>query len=273
MLTADQPINVTAANMTYNQQTGHAEYTGDAQLWQGATSIRAKTITLDEATGNLTAKDARALGDAGRDQDRQGRRDRSRRDAATAEPRRDAAAADGDRRREPAPARRRPSPAPSSARPSPWPTSSSTTTPSAAPLTGTARMVGDRGDLRAEEQAIGHSCWRATRSRRPTSWSTTTPSGAPATPAPPAWSASGATCAASGSSSTSTSRAAGVAARRLRQRALQPQGAAGREPALGQRRPPHLLRRRGALRAERPARHRGRAARRRSSAARPRAAR
>ena len=58
MLTADQPINVTAATMTYNQQTGHAEYTGDAQLWQGATSIRAKTITLDESTGNLTAKDA-----------------------------------------------------------------------------------------------------------------------------------------------------------------------------------------------------------------------
>ena len=57
MLTAEQPINVTAANMTYNQQTGHAEYTGDAQLWQGATSIRAKTITLDESTGNLTAKD------------------------------------------------------------------------------------------------------------------------------------------------------------------------------------------------------------------------
>ncbi|MFI5076887.1 MAG: LptA/OstA family protein, partial [Vicinamibacteria bacterium] len=57
MLTADQPINVTAANMTYNQQTGHAEYTGDAQLWQGATSIRAKTITLDEATGGLTATD------------------------------------------------------------------------------------------------------------------------------------------------------------------------------------------------------------------------
>jgi lipopolysaccharide export system protein LptA len=44
--------------MTYNQQTGHAEYTGDAQLWQGATSIRAKTITLDEATGNLIAKDS-----------------------------------------------------------------------------------------------------------------------------------------------------------------------------------------------------------------------
>jgi lipopolysaccharide export system protein LptA len=58
MLTADQPINVTAAEMTYNQQPGHAEYAGDAQLWQGATSIRAKTITLDEATGNLTAKDS-----------------------------------------------------------------------------------------------------------------------------------------------------------------------------------------------------------------------
>jgi lipopolysaccharide export system protein LptA len=58
MLTADQPINVTGAKMTYNQATGHAEYTGDAQLWQGATSIRAKTITLDEATGNLTATES-----------------------------------------------------------------------------------------------------------------------------------------------------------------------------------------------------------------------
>jgi lipopolysaccharide export system protein LptA len=58
MLTGDQAINVTAAAMTYNQQTGHAEYTGDAQLWQGATSIRAKSITLDESTGNLTAKDS-----------------------------------------------------------------------------------------------------------------------------------------------------------------------------------------------------------------------
>ena len=58
MLTADQPINVTAAKMTYNQNTGHAEYSEDAQLWQGQTSIRARTITLDEATGNLTAKDS-----------------------------------------------------------------------------------------------------------------------------------------------------------------------------------------------------------------------
>jgi LPS export ABC transporter protein LptC len=58
MLTADQPINVTAAKMTYNQATGHAEYTGDAQLWQGATSIRAKTIVLDEANGNLTATES-----------------------------------------------------------------------------------------------------------------------------------------------------------------------------------------------------------------------
>jgi len=58
MLTADQPINVTAAKMTYNQASGHAEYTGDAQLWQGATSIRAKTIVLDDATGNLTATES-----------------------------------------------------------------------------------------------------------------------------------------------------------------------------------------------------------------------
>ena len=45
----DQPINVTAASMTYNQQTGHAEYTGDAQP-AGRDVDPAKSITLDDAT-------------------------------------------------------------------------------------------------------------------------------------------------------------------------------------------------------------------------------
>ena len=187
MLTADQPINVTAANMTYNQQTGHAEYTGDAQLWQGATSIRAKTITLDEATGNLTAKDAV----------RSVMRVETK---TTAKP--EATAAD---KAGPAPAGRtgyrdRDCDAPATAAAAP---------PRAAGPAPRLRAAHGGAPRRALPPArASRPCWRAIRSPRPTSWSTTTPSGAPATPAPPAWSASGATCAATGSSSTSTSRAA-----------------------------------------------------------------
>lgn len=55
MLAGDQPVNVTAQHLVYNQQSGRAEYTGESQLWQGQTSIKAESITLDESTGNLTA--------------------------------------------------------------------------------------------------------------------------------------------------------------------------------------------------------------------------
>ena len=55
MLSGDQPVNVTAGRMTYTSTTGRAEYTGDSQLWQGQTSIKANAIALDEKSGNLTA--------------------------------------------------------------------------------------------------------------------------------------------------------------------------------------------------------------------------
>jgi lipopolysaccharide export system protein LptA len=55
MLSGDQPVNVTAAKMTYASSGGKAEYAGDSQLWQGQTSIKADTIALDEKSGNLTA--------------------------------------------------------------------------------------------------------------------------------------------------------------------------------------------------------------------------
>ncbi len=55
MLTSDQPVNVTASTMTYNSNSGRAEYTGESQLWQGPTSIKADAIALDEKSGNLTA--------------------------------------------------------------------------------------------------------------------------------------------------------------------------------------------------------------------------
>lgn len=50
---ADQPVNVTSAKL---ERTGTAAtYSGDAQIWQGATSIKGQTIVLDEDNGNLTA--------------------------------------------------------------------------------------------------------------------------------------------------------------------------------------------------------------------------
>lgn len=54
MFRANEPVNVTAARL---ERTGtSATYTGDAQVWQGATSIKGETIVLDEESGNLTAR-------------------------------------------------------------------------------------------------------------------------------------------------------------------------------------------------------------------------
>jgi lipopolysaccharide transport protein LptA len=53
MFKADEPVNVTAA--TLERKAKMAAYKGDAQIWQGVTSIKGDTITLDEDTGNLLA--------------------------------------------------------------------------------------------------------------------------------------------------------------------------------------------------------------------------
>ncbi|BCS33394.1 hypothetical protein TBR22_A26210 [Luteitalea sp. TBR-22] len=53
MFKQDQPVNVTASKL--ERRTKKAVYTGDAQIWQGATSIKGDTITLDEESGNLLA--------------------------------------------------------------------------------------------------------------------------------------------------------------------------------------------------------------------------
>ena len=53
MFEADQPVNVTAARLDRREKK--AVYTGDAQIWQKATSIKGDTITLDESSGNLLA--------------------------------------------------------------------------------------------------------------------------------------------------------------------------------------------------------------------------
>lgn len=53
MFKDDQPVNVAAKKLERTAAT--AVYSGDAQIWQGATSIKADTITLNEETSNLTA--------------------------------------------------------------------------------------------------------------------------------------------------------------------------------------------------------------------------
>lgn len=55
ILKDSEPTNVTSRHLVYNSETGHADYTGDAWLWQAETSIKADTIVVDENSGNLTA--------------------------------------------------------------------------------------------------------------------------------------------------------------------------------------------------------------------------
>lgn len=57
MFKQDKPVNVTADALDYGGAAGRATYTGNAQLWQEDTSIKAPTIVLDDKTGDLTAAD------------------------------------------------------------------------------------------------------------------------------------------------------------------------------------------------------------------------
>lgn len=55
MLKEDQPVNVTAGSLAYDGKASRAVYTGNALLWQGETSIKGSAITIDNATGDLSA--------------------------------------------------------------------------------------------------------------------------------------------------------------------------------------------------------------------------
>ncbi|MGE0450760.1 MAG: hypothetical protein AB7Q29_14400 [Vicinamibacterales bacterium] len=55
MLKGDQPVNVTANDLAYDGPASRALYSGGALLWQGETSIKARAITLESATGDLSA--------------------------------------------------------------------------------------------------------------------------------------------------------------------------------------------------------------------------
>jgi lipopolysaccharide export system protein LptA len=55
LLSAGEPVNVTAGHLDYDGQAGRAVYTGDARLWQGDTQLQSDRLEIDERTGNLTA--------------------------------------------------------------------------------------------------------------------------------------------------------------------------------------------------------------------------
>jgi lipopolysaccharide export system protein LptA len=55
MLKQDQPVNVTGNELAYDGSEGKAVYTGNAQLWQGDTTIKGASVTIDSKTGDLSA--------------------------------------------------------------------------------------------------------------------------------------------------------------------------------------------------------------------------
>ena len=60
MLKQDQPVYAMSAALDYDSASRLAVYTSVAptlaRLWQGDTTIMGETITVDDSTGNLTAK-------------------------------------------------------------------------------------------------------------------------------------------------------------------------------------------------------------------------
>ena len=55
LLKQDKPASVNAAALEYDGAAGKATYTGAVTLWQGDTSLRADTITIDQQKGDLVA--------------------------------------------------------------------------------------------------------------------------------------------------------------------------------------------------------------------------
>ena len=55
LLKDSEAVNVTANELTFEEEAGKGVYKGKAVLFQGTTSIKADTITLDDKQGDLTA--------------------------------------------------------------------------------------------------------------------------------------------------------------------------------------------------------------------------
>jgi len=55
LLKQDEAVTITSNGLEYDGLAGRAVYTGSARLWQGDTTVRGETITVDDKTGNLEA--------------------------------------------------------------------------------------------------------------------------------------------------------------------------------------------------------------------------
>jgi lipopolysaccharide export system protein LptA len=55
MLKDDQPVNVTSVDLSYDGPADRAVYSGGALLWQGETSVKGSSITINGKTGDLSA--------------------------------------------------------------------------------------------------------------------------------------------------------------------------------------------------------------------------
>jgi lipopolysaccharide transport protein LptA len=55
LLAEKDPVNILAESFTYDEAKRKADYTGKVLLMQGETTIRAKTMTIDESKGDLVA--------------------------------------------------------------------------------------------------------------------------------------------------------------------------------------------------------------------------
>jgi lipopolysaccharide export system protein LptA len=55
ILKQDKPVYATADKLDYDSDGSRAVYVGNAQLWQGETTIKGESITVDDTTGDLTA--------------------------------------------------------------------------------------------------------------------------------------------------------------------------------------------------------------------------
>jgi lipopolysaccharide export system protein LptA len=78
MLKPDQPVNVTAPDLSYDGSTSRADYSGGAQLWQADTTIKAASLTIDGKTGNLQASGSVATTTMLMQTDKNGKKERVR---------------------------------------------------------------------------------------------------------------------------------------------------------------------------------------------------
>ncbi len=78
MLKRDQPVNVTADDLSYDGPTSRGDYKGNVQLWQSDTTIKAAALTIDGKRGDLIASGSVATTTVLSQKDKTGKKERVR---------------------------------------------------------------------------------------------------------------------------------------------------------------------------------------------------